>query len=212
MASEKVQQISDRYGKLESRVKYVMDDLAEKDDQIGKGNDEIDRMSKARWVITEAQRMTQVRFKKKVESLVSLAIKSCFRDRDFDFELVFEEKRNQMEIRPVIYETVDGVREPYDDPEDDVHGGLIDVISFALRIVLWSLEQPRSRPIIILDEPMKNMGALITLGGQMLSEIAHDLGFQLIIVTHEDELIDIADRAYLVKRVGNESKVFLTKG
>lgn len=212
MASNGVVEIGKRYRDLKSRVEVLTEDLITLDDQIGKGNDDIDRMTKARWVITEAQRKTQVRFKETVESLVALAIKSCFRDRNFEFELVFEEKRNQMEVRPVIYEVIDGVREPYDDPEDDVHGGLIDVISIALRIVMWSLETPRSRPIIILDEPGKNMGSLIPLFGQILQEISHDLKFQLIIITHEDELIDIADRAYLVKRIGNESKVFLSKG
>lgn len=204
---ENVRQIVKRYGDLESRIKHLTEDLASKNTQIGLGNDQVHVMSKARWVITEAQRLTQIRFKERVEKLVTLAIRSCFPGRDFDFELSFEEKRNQMEVRPIIYETVNGVREPYDDPEDEVHGGLVDVISFALRIVMWSLEIPRSRSIIILDEPMKNMGALITLGGQMLSEIAHDLGLQLIIITHESELIDIADQAYIIKRVGDGSIV-----
>lgn len=212
MASEKITGLINRHKDLRSRIKFLTDDLDQKDEQIGLGNDEIDRWRKARWVLTEAQQITQQRFKEKVETLVGLAIKSCFRDRDFDFELVFEEKRNQMEVRPVIYETINGVREPYENPEDDVNGGLIDVISFALRIVLWSLERPRSRPIIVLDEPMKNMGRLVTLGGQMLSEIAHDLGFQLIIITHEDKLIDIADRAYEIKRINNISQAILTKG
>lgn len=72
---------------------------------------------------------------------------------------------------------------------------------------MWSLENPKSRGVIILDEPMKNMGDLIVLGGEMLREIAHKLGLQLIIITHEKELIDIADKAYHVKHDGYSSHV-----
>ncbi len=207
----KVLDISDRFKKLQSRVNFIIDDLDAKEVAIGNLNDEIDCLTKQRWVLTEAQGLTQTRFKKKVESLINLAMKSCYQDRIFDIELIFETKRNQMEVRPIIFETIEGNREPYEDPEDDINGGLVDVISFSAKIALWSLEKPQSRPIIILDEPMKNMGALISLGGKMLSEIAHDLGFQLIIVTHEDELISIADRAYEIKRINNISQAILRK-
>jgi DNA repair exonuclease SbcCD ATPase subunit len=45
----------------------------------------------------------------------------------------------------------------------------------------------------------------------MLKEISRKLHLQLIIITHESELIDVADRAYLVEHNGRESKVTLTK-
>lgn len=195
-----------------ARVQFLTEEFEKRDELIGERNREVDSMQKARWTLTEVQRMTQERFKERVETLVTMAMRSIFTERNFGFELVFEEKRNQMECRPVVYEIIKGVRQDLDDPEFDFGGGLVDVVSFALRIALWSLETPRSRPVIILDEPMKNMGAMISLGGQMLREVAHKLGFQLIIVTHDDELIEIADRAYHIEHDGTESHAVLTKG
>jgi DNA repair exonuclease SbcCD ATPase subunit len=165
---------------------------------------------KARWVMSEVQLLTQKRFKDKFENLITLAIQSIW-DRPLRFCLEFEQKRNQMQCNIILKETVDGVERVYADLENEVGGSMLDVISFMARIILWSLERPRSRNVIILDEPMKNMGELILFGGQIIREISHKLKFQLIIITHDKELIDIADKAWQVTHDGNKSHLKLVK-
>lgn len=165
---------------------------------------------KARYVLVEVQQLTQKRFKEKFESLITLAIQSVW-DRPLRFCLEFEHKRNQMQCNILVKEIVDDVERIYDDLKNEVGGSMLDVIAFAGRIILWSLEQPRSRNVIILDEPMKNMGELIILGGQIIREISHNLGFQLIIITHDKELIEIADKAWSVMHDGNKSHLKLLK-
>lgn len=163
---------------------------------------------KARWVLSEVARLTQERFKEKVETLVTTAIRAVF-DRPFKFVLEFERKRNKLECRPVIKEgDVEYV------PKDDMGGGIIDVLSFALRVVMWSLQRPRTRNVIVLDEPMKYVGKgeLLDRAGRMLREVSKGLGIQLILVTHEPQLIEIADRAYSVRHNGKKSVVDLVKG
>jgi len=171
----------------------------------------VENQIKARWVLTEVAQLTQQRFKSKVESLLTMAIQSVF-ERPFEFQLEFERKRNKMECRSIVTEIVNGKQRIFDEIEDDLGGGLVDIIAFTSRPVLWSLEKPRSRNVILLDEPMKNMGKLITLGGQILREISHKLKFQLIIVTHDDELIEVGDRSYEVTHDGDHSNVRLVKG
>jgi len=86
-------------------------------------------------------------------------------------------------------------------------GGPIDIASFSLRIGSWSLAQPRSRPVIISDEPFKWVDkkkiqedgiTTMHLAGQMLKDIARSppdgLGLQVIMISHIDELINCADR------------------
>lgn len=197
-----------RYGNLESRIQFLQDDLDKKTDDIDTSLGRIDDLNQARWILTEVQKMTQIRFQEKVEKLVTMAIKAVY-DRPLGFELIFERKRDKLECRPVIYEIIHGEKEYYDDPENDLGGGIIDICSFALRVVLWSMEKPRSRNVIILDEPMKNLGELISLGGQMLREVSHGLKFQLIIITHDPELIEIGDKCWSVEHDGIESHVAL---
>ena len=205
-----MQQLLQRYNKLSGRIEFLQSDLEIKEEQIDTKLILVDNLSKAQWILTEVQKMTQTRFKEKIESLVTMAMKSVY-DRPFGFELVFERKRDKMEIKPLIYEIVNSQKEYYDNAEDELGGGIVDICSLALRIVLWTMEAPRSRNVFILDEPGKNLGALISLFGQMLREISHKLNLQLIVITHEESLIEMADKAWEVTHDGRESHVKLIR-
>jgi DNA repair exonuclease SbcCD ATPase subunit len=191
------------YSRLEGQHTLLKQTQKEKRIELESITEEIEHNTKARWVLTEVAKLTQERFKKRVESLVTMAIRSVF-DRPFDFSLIFSRERNRFVCTPIITE---GDNEYI--PKDDMGGGIIDLISFAFRVVLWSLEQPRSRNIFILDEPMKfvGKGGLLMKAGQMIMEISHKLGFQVIMVTHEPELAAIADAAWLVEYKGGKSKI-----
>lgn len=142
--------------------------------------------------------MTQEKLKARVDALVTLAISSIF-DRPFTFDLQFERKRGRVECTPRIME---GDKEYI--PKEDVGGGIIDITSFAMRVVLWSIENPKARNLFILDEPMKfvGKGLLLERAGNVLREIADRLGVQLIVVTHESELASMADTKYIVTHDG----------
>lgn len=168
-----------------------------------------DNLTKARWILSEVAKQTQTKFKEYVENLVTMAIRAVYEDRSIRFLLDFEINRNKSEALMRVQE---GTKEPYT-PEDEMGGGIIDMIGMALRIVLWSIESPRSRNVIIADEPMKNLGhgKLLTRAGNILKEISHKLGFQLILVTHEPELVQIADKAWRVTHNGVHSEVAVLK-
>uniref|UniRef100_A0A6M3L5T6 Putative ATPase domain containing protein n=1 Tax=viral metagenome TaxID=1070528 RepID=A0A6M3L5T6_9ZZZZ len=163
-----------------------------------------ENLIKTRWLLTEASRLTQMNIQNQIESLVTMAIRSVY-ERDFKFLVEFEIKRNKTEC---LLRVQEGEKEPYI-PKEDQGGGLLDVISLALRIVLWSMEKPRSRNIFILDEPGKWTGVLIVKFGEMLKEISKELGLQILMVTHDSELVEIADRAWKVIHDGRFSEVKL---
>lgn len=205
-----IQNITSRCGKLSSRVEFLQSDLVAKTKKIDSNLNKVDVLTQAKWIITETQKTTQERFKDRVEKLVTMAIKSVY-DRPLGFELIFERKRDKLECRPVIHEIQNNNKEIYEDPENELGGGIIDICSFALRIVLWNMEKPKSRNVIILDEPGKNLGDLIPLFGAMLREVSHGLKFQLIIITHDQAIMEIADRAWHVEHDGTESHVVMVK-
>jgi len=205
-----ITEITQGFAEAKARHRLLEEKIDQTVGQILAEKELVEKKIKARWILTEVATITQKRFKEKVENLVTMAIRSVF-DRPFQFVLEFERKRNKMECQPEIREVVNGRNRVFD-PAEDMGGGIVDIISFALRVVLWSLEKPRSRNVIVLDEPMKNLGKLVTLAGQILKEISHKLDFQLIVITHEDELIEIADRAYYITHDGNKSHAELAKG
>ena len=82
-------------------------------------------------------------------------------------------------------------------PMDASGGGTIDIALFALRLGSWSLSQPRSRPVIILDEPFRFVSRdKMPLAGQMLKETSEQLGLQIILITHIAELIEWSDKVF----------------
>jgi hypothetical protein len=170
---------------------------------VKKKKKRVTRLEEARFILTEVTRQTQVHFQKQVESLVTKAIQAVY-DRPLEFKLEFIRKANKLQCVPKIME---GDFEF--DLEFDKAGGLIDIVSFAFRVVLWSLQNPRSRPIFFLDEPMKfvGKGMLLDRAGAILRQMSHEIGLQLIIVTHEPQLTRIADKAFRVLHDGTESEV-----
>jgi len=161
---------------------------------------------KARIVLTEIAKSTQEEIKGRIEKLVTLAIRSVFKEQDFSFEIRFETKNNRVYAYPVITEFGNEM-----DPKEDMGGGIIDIISTALRIILWHIESPRKRNVLIFDEPFRFTGKLVGRAGYMIKYLSENLGFQVIMLSHDDELIEFCDRLYKVTRRRDVSQVTLIK-
>ena len=172
----------------------------------------ISRLEKARWVIGEVARITQARFKAYVEPIITMALNAVYHEDNMKFLMEFTINRNQPECQLLVQE---GDHEPYL-PKDETGGGVVDILSFALRVVLWSLENPRTRAVFFLDEPMKNVGmgkdVLLSRAGEMMRNISDQLHFQLIIISHEAELSDIADKAWEFSKEAGVTVIRQLKG
>jgi DNA repair ATPase RecN len=173
--------------------------------KIGERKETSENLISARAILTEANRRSQIAVKARIEGLITLALQSVYEDPRLQFILDMNVKRNQCEAQMLVKE---GDKEPYI-PKDATGGGLLDVISFAARIVFYSMMPEKSRALLILDEPMKWTGALAVQAGNMIKEIAQQIGVQVIMVTHDAELFDIADRSWEIKRENDRSVVNL---
>jgi DNA repair exonuclease SbcCD ATPase subunit len=92
--------------------------------------------------------------------------------------------------------------------KDECGGGIIDVVSFGMRLAVWSLTTPRTAPVFILDEPFKYVSTdKLELVGDALKMLCDKLDLQVIMVSHSDELIGIADKSYRVVQEGTTSRV-----
>lgn len=191
-----VDQIKQFVQERKQRKKILEENLFETQGKLSIAKDEYDNLVEARRIISEAARITQLQFKGFVETLVTMAIQTVFPEEQYKFVMEFDLKANRSEINLLVQQ---GEKTPYS-PEDEQGGGLLDIISFALRVVMWSLEKPRSRPIFVMDEPFRYCGKLTSLAGNMVKEISSKLGIQMLIVTHEDSLAEIADQCWFVKR------------
>jgi len=194
------------YNDLVIELELYKKQLRNKKRRINRLNRVLKAYEEARVVLTEAGKVIHREMVKKIEDLVTLSIRTVY-TRPFRFHIEFEEKRNTLEARPVILEGKDEY-----DIKEDKGGGMIELISFALRIVLWSIQEPRTRNFFIFDEPFKRAGIYIEKIGQILRYLSKKLKIQVLILTHEDALIEICDRVYRASHDGKESRVILVKG
>lgn len=201
------QELIDKYDELFRYRKFAKKSLRESKLDIKEIKKDIIDHNKARWVITEVAKITQQETKEKIEKLITLALRSIF-ERDFTFKLRFEQKANKVYAIPIVIDD----EEEFTDMKDDLAGGVVDIISLAFKIILWSMELPKRRNLFIVDEPFRFTGRLVKKAGYMLKYLSEELNFQVIMVSHDDELIEICDRVYGVKHNGKHSIVTLIKG
>ncbi len=157
-------------------------------------------LQEAQIFLQKVAQATQDQLRFHIQDVVQLAIDTCF-PGEYQFQVIFEIKRNQTEARLVF---LSGGQEV--DPLEAAGGGVVDIAGFALRIAAWSLG--KSSPVIILDEPFRFLSKdLQPRAGDILIELSKRLGLQFIIVTHNDALVESADRVFVVKKVDGVSQV-----
>jgi len=167
----------------------------------------IRRHEQAREIVRAVGIETQRQLQFHISDITSLALDAVFPD-PYELKVEFVERRNKTEC------DLKFVRDDMEvDPLTASGGGAIDVAAFALRIASWSMQRPRTRSTIILDEPFKHLkGAEANLKVlHMISEISRKIGVQIIMVSDEriprEDIIENADKVFEVTIRNGQSKV-----
>ncbi len=136
------------------------------------------------------------------ERLTTQALQAVF-GTDYTFKMVQEITRGKASIKFNVVKA--GV--PYE-LDEELGGGVSDVVAFALRIVVHHLSPKETGTVFLLDEIGKfvskeyqdSLGAMIQVMGETL-------GLQFILISHEEALIAVADRAFEVTQTDKVSHV-----
>ncbi len=154
----------------------------------------------SRSLIQKAAQLTQEKLSVHISDLVSLALRSVF-DDPYEFQATFENRRNSMECDLTFVKNGNEYK-----PLDSCGYGAADVASFALRIAYWSLGN--TRPVLIWDEPFRQLDKKKQgMAAEMVSKLSKELGLQIIIITHSEELAECADKVFNVSIENGISKV-----
>jgi DNA repair exonuclease SbcCD ATPase subunit len=174
-----------KQGELDQLKRQLKDEEA----HLKQAEKDVQWSEKARAIIQKVARETQQSLEYHVGELVTLALNGIFPD-PYKFVVEFVERRNKSEC-DLFFERAGEKVHPF----DSSGGGAVDVASFALRSSIWSLG--KSRNVLGLDEPFRFLSReLQPLASEMLAEISHRLGLQIIMITHSPDLIEGADRVF----------------
>lgn len=200
-----IQQFRTEFERRKGERRQIQESIDDTESKIKKLEKRQRRLEKAQLIIQTVARNTQEELEYHVSELVTLAHEAVFED-PYELDLEFILKRGRTEAVLMFKRGENKVH-----PMSAAGGGVIDVASFALRVSLWSLARPRTRNVLILDEPFKNINdptrEMHRKAAEMLKMVAERLGLQIIIVTLLPEMIETADRVFEVKKIKGRSVV-----
>ena len=154
-------------------------------------------------VLSKVLAMTQQGVAQFIEETVAMALQYVVGE-DYGFSMIFELKRSQPEV--LFYITKKGV---HYSPKFSVGIGIVDISSFALRLVCYALMSENTSPVLIFDEPFRHLSGVDENErvGLMVKKLSELLGVQIIIVTGKEQLIQYVDKSFEVKIIDGISNV-----
>ncbi len=197
-----LKQIRYKLEQAKGKRQQLQADIGNIGNEISRIRRKVRQHDQAKAIIREVGLATQQQLQYHISSIASLALDAVLQHDTYELKAAFVQRRNKTECD--LYFERNGNKV---DPLTASGGGAVDVAAFALRIASWSMKTPRTRPVIILDEPFRFLSTdYQPFASAMIKELSEKLGIQFIIVTHEKELTAHADKVFQVgisKKVSN---------
>lgn len=196
-----------RYEQGRGRLQLLESQQTEKNAALAQVRANTETWRLVQVLFTQVSEFAREQLKTRVEATVTAALRAVFGDESLRFEVEIREVggRPAAEWR-VVSAYAD--TEIANSPEDARGGGIVDVVSLALRLALLELSRPKPGGSVLLDEPGKMIST------EYAEHVAHFLrsylqrtGRQGLMITHNAALAEAADRSYRVTRVAEHSEV-----
>jgi DNA repair exonuclease SbcCD ATPase subunit len=137
---------------------------------------------KAVELLTAVQKVSQEKIREGFETLITQGLQYVFENK-CTFELNFGRRGNLQELDFNLKQP--GFEEAYDILDTD-SGGIINVVSITLRLVLMEINTPKITGFVLLDEPFTGVSdCYIERARDFIQQIHEKLKRQIIIISHE---------------------------
>lgn len=201
---EEINQRFEILNNKKSENTFILNDVNK---NILKINSNIERLNICNNALSFLENLANSRrqsIKSKIESVLTEAIKLIYGEH-FYVELVYGVKNNRtsMDIE-VFKKTPNGVVHR---TMDGFGGGMSDCLSVPLRLLVL-LGSKQSDKICILDEAYKHVDQdrIENIAG-FIKNISKKLGFQIILLSHHEAMLSLAEKVYQIKDNNGSSLV-----
>lgn len=145
--------------------------------------------------------------KRQIEDTVTKCLQFIF-ETDIEFLIELSEARSVPIADFFVQSNYSEAYSIKTKPEIARGGGVVDIISLALRIAFLQQNQPILSGPLILDEPGKHVSNDYIFNlGEFLKQSSNIFNRQIIMVTHNPHLSQISDKAFQVKNKKGISEV-----
>lgn len=150
------------------------------------------------------KKVTQDKIKEMFENVVTEALNYIYQSNEHRFELDFG-KRGALPVLNFLVKTPE-MQENHDILSVSA-GGNRDIMALALRFVL--LEVSKMPGFLMLDEPVRRLDNAETINQTMkfIKELQSRTKRQIIIIAHEQEVVDNADNSIIISKPNQKKLV-----
>ncbi len=188
----KEEQLSQQKASLEASLQRIVENIG--------------MLDKIRALLQRVSEAAREQSKQQIESIVTNCLQFIF-DSSLEFKIEINEVRGRPEAEFYVVSNLNGetIRTK---PQDARGGGVVDVISLAVRIAMLECNNLDINGPIILDEPAKHVSDdYITQVAEFLKQVSTMFNRQVIIITHNRHLSEIADKWFQVDMCEGISRV-----
>lgn len=156
-------------------------------------------------ILTQAGTISRDNARTHFEKIVTDALQFITQSRDYEFIIQELPNRAKASYEFFIKSTVNGV-ECIQKPEDANGGGFVDIISTAAKYAYLEIfNDPKIMSATLLyDEPGKMISEQMSVKfAEYIKFLGKHYGRQTIMITHNDNLSNVADKTFQVKKDRN---------
>jgi len=123
--------------------------------------------------------------------IITEGLRAIYFDQEITFDIEVDQKRGKICVNFVLEQN--GVREH---PLEGFGGGVSSIVSILLRLLVI-LKADLAR-YLILDESLAALSDNYVEGcGEFLRKLCKDMGVNVLLITHNQDFVDLADHAYM---------------
>jgi len=199
-----IEHYKERIQFLKGKAAQLQEDLFLQNIEKRKLKKELDTAKKAQAIIQYAAQATQKKIEYSISEITSLSLSAVF-DRPYKFICRFKKFGSKSTHCDFLF-SVDGEEI---DPTSSDSGGACNIAALGLLCTIYTLTQPKTRPILFIEEPFLELkGRRANIRGlKLINLLSRKLGIQFIIIS--DERVDIK---YIKKYSDKVFKATMEKG
>ncbi|MDY3119155.1 MAG: ATPase [Peptoniphilus sp.] len=184
----------------------ILEKIAKKKEEIQAVEREEKKLSGVVFLLQKAADFSRNQATHQIEDIVTQSIAYIMQNSS-KFTVDLSEKRG-LPVAEFFVESDYGDYKVKTKPELSRGGGVVDIVSLALRIAFLENHRPKMDGPLFLDEPGKHISDdYIFNMGEFLKECSRLFMRQIIMVTHNDYLTNICDKAFRVDIRNGTSEV-----
>ncbi|WP_368504112.1 ATP-binding protein [Alkalihalophilus sp. As8PL] len=187
----------DEWTRQDAKRRLLEEQLSKREQSILEYNETIETYERARLLLQQSAEYAREQAKQQMETLVTNALQYVFGPL-FSFQIEIEEHGNKAVAEFYVVSDYEGIKVKTK-PQDSRGGGVVDIVTLALRVALMETIQPKVEGPLLLDEPGKHVsGEYIHYLYEFLKSLSTMFGRQIIMITHNHHLAESGDIAYQV--------------